>query len=210
MRQSLIPWDAGTIIGATGNTLSTKGKLILPLTIGNVTKQCILAVVENFGYDLLLGMNVLLNSVINLQKYFFRLQHGLNVPLSRYADTNTPSFSVKPSNNLIIPARHVKFCRVHVSGRFDIVSREGKCLIFNGDIKGRTRVYACTSLATQNDNGEIVIGIINPTTEPITLKPNKQLGTLELGDVVDQGTSTNSDIPEYTPQQFSVKTSRLS
>ena len=80
IKPELTTWK-GSIVGATGNQLHALGRISLPLRIGSWIRTKVFAVVENFPYEVLLGINVLHRSDIRLSKYTFRPHQGQKVPL---------------------------------------------------------------------------------------------------------------------------------
>lgn len=186
IKPELTTWK-GSIVGATGNQLHALGRISLPLRIGSWIRTKVFAVVENFPYEVLLGINVLHRSDIRLSKYTFRPHQGQKVPL-RPPDLppQTPVYTVNAGEVMVLPARQLSQVLVHVAGLFD-PARESECLMFIGNIANKQNLYALTTIHTQFKHGYIKVGIMNPTSENITLQKRQLIGHLELADLLDEG-----------------------
>lgn len=182
----------------SGEQLPVQGKIFLPLTIEDTQYNCEAYVIENLGYDFVLGRDFLRqnSALIDLGGGTLRLQTA-DPPYSPAPDL---SCQVRVQSTCVVPP----YCEVLIPAKLSSMLPCTTGLIEpNSRLAVRYHLQGAALLAVVSPGNQVPFWILNPTSQPVTLYRETNLGSFQelAPDVATISLESNPSSPP-TPTPF--------
>ena len=201
----LEPGKLHAVKTVSGEQLPVQGKVTLPLIIENAQYSCEAHVIENLGYDFVLGRDFLRqnNAVIDLGGDTLRLQKD-DSPSPPVLDSTCQvrvqsTCVVPPYSEVLVPAK-LETSFAHKTGLIEPNVRLGE----------RYNLQGAAVLTVVSPSNLVPFRILNPTSQPVTLYRETNLGTFQDLDhdvatvSLDQGPPSPPNPPPTPPDEIPI------